>query len=79
MYARLPTKRHRKYSPAIAEDLISPIYHAAKRAGVPMTVYVSRVLAAHLAREAAQQAAPLTGGTGAAFVAYARAGQKGER
>jgi len=32
------------YSPKIREDLISPIYHAAKASGTPMTKWVSRAL-----------------------------------
>lgn len=46
------------YSPQIWDDLIPPIYRAAKEDGVPMTVWVSRVLAIALKKRAARNRAP---------------------
>ncbi len=37
------------YSPRIRDDLIPPIYHAAKASGVAMTTWVNRVVEAALA------------------------------
>ncbi len=37
------------YSPRIRDDLIPPIYHAAKHEGVAMTTWVSRAVEAALA------------------------------
>lgn len=48
---RLPRsreRRYRKYSPAIAEHLISPLYHLARARRVPMTVLVSRIVEEYL-------------------------------
>lgn len=43
------------YSPALREDLIPLVYRAAKEDGVPMTVWVNRVVEAALtARETAR-------------------------
>jgi hypothetical protein len=46
------------YSPQIRDDLIPPIYRAAKEDGVPMTVWVSRVLGEVLRKRAARNRAP---------------------
>jgi hypothetical protein len=43
------------YSPKIDEDLIPPLYRAAKEDGIPMTSLVSRVLAEWLAQRAIQR------------------------
>ena len=46
------------YSPQIWDDLIPPIYRAAKEDGVPMTVWVSRVLEKALKKRAVRNRAP---------------------
>ena len=38
------------YSPRLERDLISPLYHAAKAQGMPMTALASRLVAEGLAR-----------------------------
>ena len=40
------------YSPRLERDLISPLYHAAKAQGMPMTALASRVVAEGLLRMA---------------------------
>ena len=39
------------YSPKIREDLIPPMYQAARQAGVPMTRWVSRLIERALTQE----------------------------
>jgi hypothetical protein len=46
------------YSPQIRDDLIPLIYRAAKEDGVPMTVWVSRVLGEALKKRAVRNRAP---------------------
>ena len=43
------------YSPRLKRDLISPLYHAAKAQGIPMTALASRLVAAGLARMAEEE------------------------
>ncbi len=38
------------YSPRLKRDLISPLYHAAKAQGIPMTALASRLVAEGLSR-----------------------------
>jgi len=38
------------YSPRLRPDLISPLYHAAKAQGIPMTALASRLVAEGLSR-----------------------------
>ena len=38
------------YSPRLERDLISPLYHAAKAQGMPMTALASRLVAEGLSR-----------------------------
>jgi hypothetical protein len=40
------------YSPRLERDLISPLYHAAKAQGMPMTALASRLVAEGLLRMA---------------------------
>src|SRR5262245_32457029 len=43
--------RAKYYSPQLRRELISPLYHAAKAAGVPMTSLANRWVAEGLAKE----------------------------
>jgi hypothetical protein len=43
---------YRRYSPALREELISPLYHLARARGVPMTVLASEIIAAYLTAHA---------------------------
>jgi hypothetical protein len=43
------------YSPRLKRDLISPLYHAAKSQGIPMTALASRLVAEGLSRIAADE------------------------
>jgi hypothetical protein len=44
--------RSKYYSPRLRRDLISPLYHAAKSKGIPMTALASRLVADGLYRMA---------------------------
>jgi hypothetical protein len=43
------------YSPRIDRTLISPLYHAARSQGIPMTALASRLVAEGLARMAEEE------------------------
>jgi hypothetical protein len=43
------------YSPRLKSSLISPLYHAAKSQGIPMTALASRLVSEGLARMAENQ------------------------
>ncbi len=43
------------YSPRLSRDLISPLYHAAKAQGIPMTTLASRLVAQGLSRIAEEE------------------------
>ena len=42
--------RAKYYSPRLKRDLISPLFHAAKSQGIPMTALASRLVAEGLSR-----------------------------
>jgi hypothetical protein len=44
--------RGKYYSPRLRHELISPLYHAAKSEGIPMTALASRLVAEGLCRMA---------------------------